>query len=167
MISQEYHSEQRFEYKYFRILTTAQNWISSLHSCQRLRFRFTLYQLMYKNTFKGNNSSLWWKLRDHDLMTKPRGGACKCSVGKNRTKFRRTKHRAEILTVLSDFYLTFVLKYWTKFSTDKMFRRTKFSTPSWNFDTFVWQILSEKVCKCKLKMQPLFQGWFCEQIMCI
>ena len=59
-------------------------------------------------------------------------------VGQN---FRLTKyfvgqnfrHQAEISTVktkLTDFYLTFVLKYWTKFSTDKMFRRTKFSTPS-------------------------------------
>ena len=56
-------------------------------------------------------------------------------VGQN---FRRSKyfvgqnfrHQAEISTVLSDFYLTIVLEYWTKFSTDKMFRRTKFSTPS-------------------------------------
>ena len=47
------------------------------------------------------------------------------------------RHQAEISTVLSDFCLTFVLNYWTKFSTDKMFRRTKFLTPSWNFDTFV------------------------------
>ena len=56
-------------------------------------------------------------------------------VGQN---FRRTKyfggqnfrHQAKISTLLSDFCLTFVSKYWTKFSTDKMFRRTKFSTPS-------------------------------------
>merc|ERR1719505_389315 len=46
-------------------------------------------------------------------------------VGQN---FRWTKyfvgqnfrHQAEISTVLSDFCLTFVLKYWTKFSTDKI-----------------------------------------------
>ena len=39
----------------------------------------------------------------------------KCFVGQN---FR---YQAEILTILSDFCLTFVLKYWTKFSTDKIF----------------------------------------------
>ena len=56
-------------------------------------------------------------------------------VGQN---FRRTKyfvgqnvrHQVEISTVLSDYYLTFVLKYRTKFLTDKTFSRTKFSTPS-------------------------------------
>ena len=66
-------------------------------------------------------------------------------VGQN---FRWTKyfvgqnfrHQAQISTLLSDFCLTFVLKYWTKFSTDKIFRRTKFSTPSQNFDTFVRRI---------------------------
>ena len=31
------------------------------------------------------------------------------------------RHQAQILTLLSDFCLTFVLKYWTKFSTDKIF----------------------------------------------
>ena len=40
------------------------------------------------------------------------------------------RHRAEILTILFDLCLTFALKYWTKYSTDKMFRRTKFSTTS-------------------------------------
>ena len=62
-------------------------------------------------------------------------------VGQN---FRWTKyfveqnirHQAVISTILSDFFLTFVLKYWTKFSTDKIFRRTKFSTQSRNFDNF-------------------------------
>ena len=47
-------------------------------------------------------------------------------VGQN---FRRTKyfvgqnfrHQAEISPILSYFYLTFVLKYWTKFSTEKIF----------------------------------------------
>merc|ERR1719318_2557226 len=66
-------------------------------------------------------------------------------VGQN---FRRTKyfvgqnflHQAEISTLLSDFCLTFVLKHWTKFSTDKIFRRTKLSTPSRNFDNFVRRI---------------------------
>ena len=59
-----------------------------------------------------------------------------------RTKFRRAKYfighnfrqQAEIST---NFCLTFVSKYCTKFSTDKIFRRTKFSTPSRNFDSFV------------------------------
>ena len=31
------------------------------------------------------------------------------------------RHQADILTLLSDFCLTFVSKYWTKFSTDKIF----------------------------------------------
>ena len=31
------------------------------------------------------------------------------------------RHQAEISTLLSDFCLTFVLKHWTKFSTDKIF----------------------------------------------
>ena len=66
-------------------------------------------------------------------------------VGRNfcGTKFlvgQKFWHQVEISTILSDFWLTFVLKYWTKFSTDKMFRRTKFSTPSLNFDTFVRRI---------------------------
>ena len=53
-----------------------------------------------------------------------------------RTKFRQTKyfvrqnfrHQAKNSTILSDSCLTFVLKYRTKFSTDKIFRRTKLST---------------------------------------
>ena len=64
------------------------------------------------------------------------------NIGQN---FQRTKHfvgqnfrhHAEISTLLSDFCPTFKSNYWTKFSTDKSFRRTKFSTPSRNFDTFV------------------------------
>ena len=58
----------------------------------------------------------------------------------NRTKYfvgQNFRHQAEISTNLSNFCLTFVLKYWTKFSTDKIFRRTKFPTPSRNFDSFV------------------------------
>ena len=55
-----------------------------------------------------------------------------------RTKFRRTKyfvgqnfrHQTKISTILFDFCQTFVLKYWTKFSTDKMFHGTKLLTPS-------------------------------------
>ena len=50
------------------------------------------------------------------------------------------RNQVEISTISSNFCLTFVLKYGTKFSTDKIFRRTKFSTPSQNFDTFVWWI---------------------------
>ena len=63
-------------------------------------------------------------------------------VGQN---FRQTKYfvgqnfrqQAEISTILSDFCLTFVLKYRTKFSTDKIFHRTKFSSPSQNLVNFV------------------------------
>ena len=64
-----------------------------------------------------------------------------CNIGQY---FRRTKcfvgqnfwHKAEILTILSDFYLTFLLKYWTKFLKDKTCRQTKFSTLAQNFDNF-------------------------------
>ena len=40
------------------------------------------------------------------------------------------RHQAEISTILSDFCMNFVLKHWTKFSTDTTFSWTKFSTLS-------------------------------------
>ena len=49
--------------------------------------------------------------------------------------FRR--HQAKMSTILSDFCLTFELKYWTKFSTDL---QTKFSTLGRHFNNFVWRI---------------------------
>ena len=93
-------------------------------------------------------------------------------IGQN---FRRTKyfvgqnfrHQAEISTLLSDFCLTFVLKHWTKFSTDKIFRRTKFSTPSRNFDNFVRFLpdfcieISDKIFDAKSKFRQLCLTNFC------
>ena len=50
------------------------------------------------------------------------------------------RHQAEISTTLFDFCLTFVSKYWKKFSTGKICRRKKYSTPSRNFDSLVRRI---------------------------
>ena len=98
-------------------------------------------------------------------------------VGQNfvRQNFRQTKyfggqnfrHQAEISTLLSHFCLTFVLKHWTKFSTDKIFRRTRFSTPSRNFDNFVWFLpdfcfeILDKIFDTKLKFRQFCPTKFC------
>ena len=82
-------------------------------------------------------------------------------VGQN---FRRTKyfvgqnfrHQAEISTLLSDLCLTFVLKHQTKFSTDKIFRLTKFLTPSRNFDNFVRRFLFDKVLHQRVLHQRIY-----------
>ena len=72
------------------------------------------------------------------------------NIGQNfrLTKFfvgQKFRHQAEISTILSIFCLTFVLKYRTKFSTDKIFRRTKISTQSQKFDNFFRRIFVRRI----------------------